>query len=389
LVLATASDTRYAQQIASYLGIFSEVWATTAERNLAGREKAKVLIQAYGEQGFDYAGNAKPDLEIWKHARKAMVVNASAQLEKKARAIANVERVFVVKKATAKTVFKAIRVYQWVKNLLIFVPLFVAHQWHQTSSLLFAALGFVAFSLCASSIYLINDLLDLDADRAHMRKRYRPIASGELSILSAIFLAIFLLVAGIATSCLVSNEFSIILGLYVFTTCAYSFYLKRLVLIDVLLLAALYTIRVIAGASAIRVEPSFWLLAFSMLIFTSLALIKRCAELKTLKSQEKHAAHGRDYLVSDIQQLTSLGTSAGYGAVVILALYINSPEVSVHYHHPKMLWLLCPLALYWIGRMWIITGRGLMHDDPIVFAAKDKVSLLMGACGLLMVLLAL
>ncbi|MBC3807010.1 UbiA family prenyltransferase [Undibacterium seohonense] len=389
LVLATATDMRYAQQIAAHLGIFSDVWGTTAERNLAGEEKAKVLLQAYGEKGFDYAGNATPDLKIWQHARRAIVVNASAGLEQKARSIAEISHVFSSPKNVVKSVLKAIRVYQWVKNLLIFVPLFVAHQWYQTTAIYFSAMAFVAFSLCASAIYLINDLLDLDSDRAHKSKRNRPIASGNLSILTAVFLVFVLLLVGLLVAQLVSNEFCLILGTYLILTSAYSFYLKRIVLMDVLLLAFLYTIRVIAGAIAIQVEPSFWLLAFSMLIFTSLALIKRCAELKSLKSQEKHAAHGRDYVVSDIPQLTSLGTAAGYGAVVILALYINSPDVARHYQHPKFLWLLCPLCLYWIGRMWITTGRGLMHDDPIVYAAKDKVSLVIGALGVAMVLFAL
>lgn len=389
LVLATASDIRYARQVAAHLGIFADVWGTEPERNLAGKEKAKVLVQAYGDKGFDYIGNATSDLQVWIHSRQAIAVNASLKLEQRVREMGILTAVYPRTLRQFKSFFKAIRIHQWVKNILIFVPLFVAHQWYQATAIYQGVLAFFAFSMCASAIYLINDLLDIDSDRAHLSKRNRPIASGNFSILNAVFLAFLLLGIGFGIAQRVSMTFCLTLGVYLLITNAYSFYFKRIVMMDVLLLAFLYTIRVIAGAIAIRVEPSFWLLAFSMMIFTSLALIKRCAELKSLKSQEKNAAHGRGYVVSDLPQLTSLGTSSGYGAVVILALYINSPDVARNYQNPKMLWLLCPLVLYWIGRMWIATGRGLMHDDPIVYAAKDRVSLMIGASGVLMVLMAL
>jgi 4-hydroxybenzoate polyprenyltransferase len=389
LILATASDRRFALGIASYLGIFSDVLGTTSERNLSGPEKAKVLLAQFGEKGFDYAGNANPDLVVWTHARRAIVVNPLRGVLEKARNIAEVDRVFTNQTPKLKTFVRAIRAYQWVKNLLIFIPLLVAHEWMNTNAIFSSAVAFIAFSLCASAIYLINDTLDLDSDRAHPRKKNRPIANGNLSILSALVWSVCLLIFGVVAAYFVSLDFTFALCVYILTTSAYSFWLKPYILVDVILLAFLYTLRVIAGAVAIQVAPSFWLLAFSMLMFTSLALIKRCAELESLKHQQKKSANGRDYLVSDLQQLTSLGTAAGYGAIVIFALYINSPDVAIHYHHPKLLWLLCPLLLYWIGRMWIKTGRGEMHDDPIVYAAKDRTSLLAVFCAVLMILLAI
>ncbi len=388
LVLATASDRRFALGIADYLGIFSEVLGTTQERNLSGSEKAKVLLEMFGDKGFDYAGNAKPDLSVWKFARRAIVVNPLNKVLANARKIIQVEQVFFSKNTKWKTFLRAIRAYQWVKNLLVFIPLLVAHELTNTKAVSFAILAFVSFSLSASAIYLVNDILDLDSDRAHPRKKNRPIANGKLSILNALFSTVCLLSLSMFLAYFVSVEYTLALCTYILATSAYSFWLKAYILVDVIALATLYTLRVIAGAIAIQVTPSFWLLAFSMLMFTSLALIKRCAELESLKSQQKLSVKGRDYLVNDLQSLSSLGISAGYGAIIILALYINSVDVTTHYNHPKLLWLLCPLLLYWIGRMWIKTGRGEMHDDPIVFAAKDRTSLLVVACAVLMITLA-
>jgi 4-hydroxybenzoate polyprenyltransferase len=388
-VLATASHSLPAQAVARHLGIFSQVLATDAERNLAGAKKRDALVALFGAQGFDYAGNARPDLAIWPWARRAIVVNPERGIEAGARSLTEVESVFSDRKPVVRVVLRAIRVHQWVKNLLVFLPLVAAHAWTDPTAIAHSLLAFAGFSLCASAIYLINDALDLDADRAHSRKRFRPLASGDLSLTAGAALALVLLVAGLGIGSLISSKFLLVLSAYVITTCAYSFALKSYVLIDVLLLAALYTVRVIGGAAAIAVMPTFWLMALSMLLFFSLALVKRCAELISLRVDDKPSVKGRDYHLSDLPQLTSLGVAASYGAVVILALYVHSPEVAIKYRHPQALWMLCPLLLYWTGRMWIVTGRGQMHDDPIIYSAKDRPSWIVVGLGLLMILLAL
>ena len=389
LVLATASHTQPARAVAEHLGIFSQVLATDAERNLAGPQKREALLALFGAKGFDYAGNASPDLTIWPWARRAILVNPERGIEAKARVLTQVESVFSDRKPLLRVTVRAIRVHQWLKNLLVFLPLVAAHAWGDPASIVRSLLAFVAFSLCASAIYVINDALDLDSDRAHSRKRFRPLAAGDLSLLFGGFLVPLLLAGGLAIAAAVSINFLLVLLVYVLATCAYSFALKSYVLVDVLMLAALYTLRVIGGAAAIDVFPSFWLMALSMLLFTSLALVKRCAELESLRASQKDSARGRDYHVMDLPNLTSLGTSAATGAAVILALYINSPDVAVHYRTPQALWLLCPLLMYWTGRMWLITGRGGMHDDPIIYSAKDKPSWVVAGLGLLLILVAI
>jgi len=388
LVLATASHTLPARAVALHLGIFSQVLATDAERNLAGVHKLHALLALFGTKGFDYAGNASPDLAIWPCARRAILVNPERGIEARARGLTEVEAVFSDRKPLLKVIVRAIRVHQWLKNLLVFLPLIGAHAWGDPAAILLSLLAFAAFSLCASAIYLINDALDLDSDRAHSRKRFRPLAAGDFSLLAGGLLMPLLLAGGLAIGAVVSLNFLLVLLLYVLATCAYSFALKSYVLIDVLLLAALYTLRVIGGAAAIDVFPSFWLMALSMLLFTSLALVKRCAELESLRGNEKDSARGRDYHVFDLPNLTSLGTSTATGAAVILALYINSPDVAEHYRTPQALWLLCPLLMYWTGRMWLITGRGEMHDDPIIYSARDKPSWVVAGLGLLLILIA-
>lgn len=378
LVLATASHRDPAAAVAVHLGIFDDVLGTGPGVNLGGQRKRALLVQQFGRQGFDYAGNARPDLHIWPDARHAIVVNPDFGIERKARACARVERVYVDRKRGVALVSRAIRVHQWLKNLLVFVPLLAAHAWGDATALVRAMLAFAAFSLGASAIYLVNDALDLDSDRAHPRKKRRPMAAGDLALTHAAVLTAGMLAASIALAATVSLEFVGMLLFYVATTLAYSLWLKRYVLVDVMLLGALYTLRVIAGAVAVAIMPSFWLIAFSMFLFTSLALVKRCAELKSLELEGKTAAKGRDYRVADFQHLASLGASAGNAAIVVLAFYINSPDVREHYRNPVILWLLCPLLMYWIARMWVKAGRGEMHDDPIVYSVKDRASQIIG-----------
>jgi 4-hydroxybenzoate polyprenyltransferase len=283
---------------------------------------------------------------------------------------------------------RALRPHQWAKNSLILVPLLAAHRVSDPGSLLAGLLACAAFSLCASSVYLVNDLLDLEADRAHPRKSKRPFAAGDLSLLAGLALAPCLLAAAVIIAAFLPQKFWLVLGTYYALTCAYSFALKGLVLVDALALAGLYTLRIIAGSAAVAVPLSFWLLLFSVFLFLSLAFVKRFAELEGLRRQQRLRAAGRGYHVEDLSLLQSLGTAAGYLSVLVLALYINSPEIEPLYSRPKVIWILCVLMLYWISRVWMMAQRGLMHDDPVVFALKDPQSLGIGLLAAVTVALA-
>jgi 4-hydroxybenzoate polyprenyltransferase len=284
---------------------------------------------------------------------------------------------------------RALRPHQWAKNLLIMVPLLAAHSAADPGSSVAALLAFAAFSLCASSVYLLNDLLDLEADRTHPRKSKRPFAAGDLPLLAGLTVAPLLLVAAVLIAAFLPPKFWLVLATYYAFTCAYSFALKGLVLIDALALAGLYTLRIIAGAAAVSVPLSFWLLLFSVFLFLSLAFVKRFAELDSLRKQRRLSAVGRGYHVEDLSLLQSLGTASGYLSVLVLALYINSPQIEVLYSRPKVIWMLCVLMLYWVSRIWMVAQRGKMHDDPVVFALKDRQSLGIGLLAAVVVALAI
>jgi 4-hydroxybenzoate polyprenyltransferase len=284
---------------------------------------------------------------------------------------------------------RAIRLHQWVKNALIFLPPMLGHVLLRPQILSASVLAFLSFGLCASSVYLTNDLFDLSADRAHPRKRFRPLASGAITPRAGIVAAVLLFVAGAVLAFLVNIGFVLVLACYYVVTWSYSVRLKRVALLDVMILAGLYTIRIIAGAVATDVAPSFWLLAFSVFVFLSLALIKRYAEVVGTRGSESSSSSHRPYGPEDMPLILSLGTAAGYSAIVVIALYINSPESLAIYHHHKPLWLICPLMLFWISRTWLLTARGKMQDDPVVFAVRDPISLLMLALIVLIVFAAI
>ncbi|VAW65920.1 Integral membrane protein [hydrothermal vent metagenome] len=390
LILATASNKKFSEAIAKHLNIFSSVISSDENNNLSGNKKLDAIKNMLTDnETFSYAGNENIDLKIFKYAESAIVVNADNSLLRKAEKLTEIEKNIPKKFSTLNSVIKAMRLHQWVKNVLIFVPLFAAQLWYQLDSILLTTLAFVMFGLTASSVYLLNDMLDLESDRRHPRKRNRPFASGKLSLATGVFLVILIPFITLPISYFISIEFFIILVLYLILTLAYSFVLKSYVLIDAIMLAALYTIRVIAGAGVIQVMPSFWLLAFSMFIFISLALVKRCSELYTLKEMNRLSTEGRDYEVSDIPVLQSMGLASGFTSVLVIALFINSPEVIVRYSHPQLLWLMCPALLYWISRVWLKTQRGEMHDDPIVFSIKDRGSQFVAFAMLIIVLAAI
>jgi 4-hydroxybenzoate polyprenyltransferase len=377
LVLATASHRDLAEQVAQHLQLFDEVLATEGDLNLKSTAKAQALVARFGEGGFDYVGNDLPDLNVWAQAHTAHVVDAPAPVLAKVQTQGHVGHVFDSKlPASWMAMLKAMRLHQWMKNLLVFVPLMAAHQYAVVSRDGFALMAFVVFSLTASSVYLLNDLVDVQDDRHHVRKRQRPFASGALSLAAGwVMWPVLLLVAVVLSALSMPVLFSAGLGVYFVLTVAYSLSLKQLAVVDVLTLAALYTLRIIAGAAAIEVAVSFWLLLFSMFIFLSLALIKRYSELKVARDAGKTGAlRGRGYEPEDLELVSSLGGSAGFIAVLVLALYIQDGQAAHLYATPQLIWLACPVMLFWISRAWLIAHRGRMHDDPIVFALKDKVS---------------
>lgn len=379
LVLCTASDRSIAEPIAKHLGFFDEVMASDGVVNLEGRHKAKALVEKFGDKGFDYAGNSTPDLEVWRHARKAIVVNATSHLLTQVQAVAEVDRVFQGLNSPITIWAKALRLHQWLKNALLFVPLLAAHQLTDAAAWQSLLWAFVAFSLCASSVYLANDLLDLESDRQHPRKCKRPFASGALAVWKGALAGPLLFGVSCVLAYFVGVAFLQWLLVYFVITCVYSFKLKQLVLVDCMTLAMLFTLRIVAGAAAVGSTMSFWLLAFSVFLFLSLAFIKRFAELQVQLLQGKHKVHGRGYLTDDAPLLQMLGIAAGFMSVLVLALYLNSSEVLVLYAHPEWVWGLVPVMVFWISWLWLQAHRGEMHDDPLVFAVKDKASLVSGA----------
>ncbi len=379
IVLCTATDWRVAQAVADYLGLFDEVLASDGITNNAGENKRTALEAKYGEKGYDYAGNSAADIAVWAAARQAIVVNASDAITKQAAQVATVSKVFPPQAVTLSHWRRVFRVHQWLKNLLLFVPLFAAHQIGNVQSLSTLILAFVSFSLCASAVYMANDLLDLESDRKHPRKRHRPFAAAAVPIQYGAVLTPLFAIASLALGLMVGAGFTAWLITYFALTTAYSLWLKRLALIDCLTLAALYTLRIIAGAAAVAIALSFWLLAFSVFIFLSLAFVKRYAELQVQAQAGNSHAHGRGYAVTDAPLVQTLGITAGYAAVLVLALYLHGETVVTLYAQPQLIWFAVPLMLFWISWVWMKAHRGEMHDDPIVFAIKDKASLAVAA----------
>lgn len=388
LVLATAADSDIAAEVARRVDLFDEIIASDGKENLSSNAKRAALVKRFGEGGFDYVGNERADENVWRSARKAVVVGPDSQVER-ARKITTVERVFPVRSNRLSVWLKAMRLHQWVKNVLIFLPAILAHKIFDPQIFLDCVLAFIAFGLCASSVYLFNDLLDLSSDRQHPRKHKRPFAAGLLSARAGALVGVLLLLAAGALALTVSRNFAgVLLGYYVLTW-TYSLRLKRAALVDVMTLAGLYTIRIIAGGAATDISLSFWLLAFSVFIFLSLGFVKRYTELDDARRANKLSGHGRGYSAQDLPLLMNLGVTAGYCTIVVIALYINSIESQALYRHNKPLWLVCPLLLYWISRVWLLTTRGQMHDDPVVFALRDWRSLVVLAMLGVIVLLSI
>jgi 4-hydroxybenzoate polyprenyltransferase len=369
--LATASNRRHAERISAHLGFFDGVFSSDDTINLARDEKARVLVDAFGERGFDYVGNSNADLPIWKHARTAYVVSNSASLKQKVEQSGTEIKPVDVPSPSLRTWIKALRVHQYAKNALIFVPMFTSHA-YTLHHALNALLAFIAFSLCASSVYLLNDLVDLEADRQHPSKQRRPFACGAIPLAHGVIAIPVLLALAYLCAAFTSLLFTAVLTAYFALTLAYSLTLKRRLMVDVIVLAALYTTRVIAGAAALPVVPSEWLLAFSMFIFTCLALVKRYIELAMRIDQELPDPTTRNYRRVDLPIIGALAAASGFNAITIFALYVSSSAVSGLYRYPLLLWLLCPILMYWLSRMVVLAHRRVIDDDPIVFALSDR-----------------
>ncbi len=361
-----------AEAVARHLGFFKGVLASDGANNLQGKQKLAAIQAMTNGIPFEYAGNASEDLGIWRAAHGAIVVAAPPQVAAAADELSNVREHFRHEARGIGVLVRALRPQQWLKNLLMFVALLTSLSFGRATAWLQSGLAFAAFCLVASGIYIVNDLLDLRADRAHPRKRQRPFAAGQLSPQTGMLMSIVLVVAGLGLGALLPWPTLPWLAGYLILTLLYSLVLKTYVVMDVVVLAGLYTLRVVVGAAAIEVPISFWLLAFSVFMFFSLALVKRCAELNLMAAVQQEATHGRDYRVADEFTLRALGIASGIASIAVFALYINAPENLARFGSPQVLWLVCPLLLYWIARMWIKTSRDEMHDDPLIFTLRDR-----------------
>jgi 4-hydroxybenzoate polyprenyltransferase len=378
LYLATGADGVLAWKIATHLGIFEYVMASDGALNLTGHNKLQHLEQRFAADGFDYVGNALPDLPLLQGARQAMVANPDLRLKSAlTRHKIDVSRNFADRVRLPVALAKALRVHQWAKNLLVFLPLLLAHSL-RLKPVLAATAAFFCFCFTASATYIFNDLLDLEQDRVHLSKRKRAFAAGDLSVATGLGISLSLTALAVVTAVYLPATFQFYLLLYFVTTLAYSLSLKRIVLVDVIILSSLYTIRMMAGSAATHDPVSPWLAAFSIFLFLSLAMVKRFSELQNLHTRGVNPTNGRGYLLSDVEQLRSFGTSSAYASIVIFALYINGRDVVALYHHPNRMWLITPLLILWISRVWLLASRGLLDEDPVVFALSDRMSLLLG-----------
>ena len=402
IYLATASDHAIAERVAAYLGIFAGVIASDGVINISGESKLAVLREKFGER-FCYIGNARPDAELLAACQTPMVANPNRALRSRLKSSGTVMTAgFYDRSHTFRNWITALRLHQWAKNTLLFVPLLLAHRW-AAGAFAGAGIAFVSFGLCASATYIINDLLDIEADRRHASKRRRPFAAGDLTALSGIAAVVLLLAVSVTLAVFLqplifrfAGDYPLrlpyaFLGwlvLYMATTLVYSFYFKRKLLLDVFLLSGLYTVRILAGSAAANVAISTWLAAFSIFFFLSLAFVKRFSELENLRERGGVISNGRGYFVSDLEQLRALGTGAAYASVIIMTLYIRDPDTRLLYGHPYLLWLVVPVLLLWLSQVWMLASRGQMNDDPVVWALTSKRSLLLGVLMAIVIWLA-
>ncbi|MEX6506854.1 UbiA family prenyltransferase [Jiella sp. M17.18] len=386
IVLATGANERLAHAVAEHLDLFDEVMASGDTVNLTAERKLERIMTSCGEDGFDYYGNSHEDICLLDRAAEATVVAPDRAAHRWQRRSGS-NRIDAGSRP-ARAALKAMRPHQWAKNVLVFVPMVLTHDFFNPGMIVAGILAFISFSFAASAVYLLNDLLDLTADRKHKTKRNRPFASGELPIATGLKLALGLLATAMVIALVLPPLYLPVLLVYLVATTAYSFFIKRMLLIDVLTLAGLYTTRILAGAEATDNTLSFWLLAFSLFFFLSLALVKRYTELQDFGVGAHRSKTGRGYVDADLETLAQAGMTSGFASVMVLALYINSPEVLRHYTEPVLVWPICPILLYIIVRIWVLARREQMHDDPVVFILRDWRSQMMVAIGGVMFVLA-
>ena len=377
LVLCTAADEIIANKIASHIGIFSSVIASDGKNNLVGINKSNLLVELFGKKGFDYAGNSKDDLRVWQDSKNAILVNASPYVKSRASKRGNVVKIFKNNNLNFNILKNIFRFHQWLKNLLIFVPMIAAHQLSNISEWSISIAAFISFSLCASAVYIINDIIDLENDRLHPRKKDRPFASGNFPIWGGACIAPIVFLFSFILAANINMVFFNWLAFYFLITTLYSFYIKKIILVDCFVLALLFTSRILAGGAAVQDSISFWLLAFSIFLFLSLAFLKRFSELKILLLNGNTKAHGRGYLTEDINFVQNIGIASGNTAILIFALYFNSDAVIGLYKIPEMILIAIPFMLLWIYFMWMSAHKGKMHDDPLVFAVKNIYSIVL------------
>lgn len=387
LFLVTAAARTHADSVASYLDIFDDVFSSDDSTNLKGRKKQAMLVEKYGHKGFDYMGDAEADMPVWSSADTAIAVGRNQAFLSRVKKINPNAQSLGEQSSNFKKWFKLIRVHQWAKNLILFVPVVTSHKVLNTNILFESLTAFFSLSFIASATYIINDLFDLDNDRSHARKCYRPLASGSVGIPVGVGIAVGLLVSGFAISLFLPRYFLLLIGLYIFLTISYSSQIKRIVLADAILLAGLYTLRLLIGHSATGIPLSVWLLAFAIFIFFSLALAKRFVEISLAprSSASSKKIQGRGYQFSDLGLIGALGASSGVVSILVMILYVSSPEVRVLYSQPALLILLAPLFLYWIARIWLLAYRGCLHDDPVLFALRDRVSYAIGLATMIVI----
>lgn len=389
IYLATGANVELARRVAIHLGFFSGVFGSNGDTNLTGNTKLEGLRASLKQQEFDYIGNSVTDLPLLAHATEPMVANPSLALKIKMKARGIHPAIeFQDRRSQLHSLIGAIRPHQWAKNLLVFLPVLLAHSLNG-NSLLKALLAFVCFSLTASATYIANDLLDIEADRYHSKKRRRPFASGNLSPIDGFALSVIFLAVAFAGARLLPLSYVGWLLLYATSTFAYSTFLKRIPLVDVLILSGLYTLRLLAGSAATGFPISHWLGGFSVFLFFSLAIAKRFTELEKLRASGAVPRNGRGYVLSDFEQLRTFGTSSAFAAVVIFVIYISGNEVMALYRKPALLWLMMPLMILWLCRVWLLASRGKLNEDPVVFALTDAMSLLIGVAVLAIALLAI
>ncbi len=387
LILATASNYRTAKAVAEHLGIFTEILASNEDTNLRHEQKLEAIRKKCPR--FAYAGNDTADLPIWAAATEIILVNPTKSARKKYAVKA--DHIFIEHRPVGRMFIKAMRVHQWLKNLLVFSPVFLAHQFTEVDSLAKSIIAFFAFSFAASSIYILNDLFDLSADQHHPRKCKRPFASGDLPIFVGALLMPLLVIISLGLCLLLPLSFFLTLLVYYIITTLYSWRLKQVAIADVLILAILYSMRIVAGSVATGIIASGWFIEFAIFLFLSLALVKRLSELREMEKEPEidNTHRERGYTVEDLPLLLSFGAASGYIAVFVFTMYLGSDKVAELYTRPDLLWIFCPLLLYWITRIWHLAWRGNMHDDPLAFAAKDPQTYLVGAIGIAALLYAI